>query len=127
VNANIQIPDEVQHILDERTKIWHEMDAAVGRADQLNQVAQAIGGMTGQVEEVPAPLTDGDDPRQEIERVLSVVAGHQKDLGAVEKELSATREEIQRIKSHAQTMTMLLIGGGVVVIIVIFLVLSNAL
>jgi len=125
MSHEIEIPQESAHIVIERSKIWNELDAAKARADELNKLAQGIGGLNGTAEEVKQPLSGGNDPRAEIERVITEANAQLSELGKVNAEISDAKNQIEQIKARAKTTITFMVIGAIVVVGLLFVVLSN--
>lgn len=126
MSHEIEIPQETVHILTERIQVWTEMDSARSRAGQLNQLAEKVGGLSGSADELKQPLTQSDDPRVEIDKVLAEANNRISELGKVDSEISEAQKQIEAIKSRASTMIVLIVIGLVVAVVVVVALLSNA-
>lgn len=126
MSHEIEIPQEVAHVVVERGKIWGELDAARNRAGQLNQLAEKIGGLTGATDDINQSLTKSDDPRIEIEKVLTEVGNHVTELSKIDSEISEAQKQIEAIKSRATTMIILIVIGVAIAGFALFAVISNA-
>jgi len=113
---DIHMPPEVHHFINERTKIWAEMDAARSHAGQLDQYSQKIGGVSGQAIDVSIPFTKTGNPSDEITAIVSEINKQMKQVDDLDREVNATQTQIANIKQRAQSMTILLIVGIIIVI-----------
>jgi len=125
MSHNIEFPQEVNHLVNERQQIWSELDAARNRSSQLNQLTEKIGGLSGTLEEVKQPFTQNPDPRIEIDRVIKETNTQLGELGKIDVEIKSAESEIQAIKSRAMTMMFSLVAGLVVVVVVFMVVVSR--
>ncbi len=126
MSYDIHIPPEVQHVVDERVRIYSENSLAVSQAAQLDNPIRQVGSMMGQMTAVNSPLTGSGNPPDEIAHVLDNIYRQVNEIDRLEAEIQTTENRIAQLIKDAQSKTMLVVGGGIAALIVLALLIVMA-
>lgn len=108
----LQVPPQFVGVLEERNRIWEHYDSAHRNAAEFDTLARKVPN-TGPSDEIALLTPEGIPP----DEVRATITGLQKGLGQVSEEetrIKQLQEEIQRIRSNAQMM-LVMIGLAIIV------------
>lgn len=119
----IHIPEIVQHLIEERARIWQEFEVSKQQGNELNVFVPRI--PAGPIEVLP-PLTPEQKPHQEVNQALIELRSTLQQVDQMKNDILNSQQEIARINAQAKSMAYMM-GCAVFVVIgglILFVVLA---
>lgn len=119
----IIIPDELGRFIDERQRIWADVNKSQSHAAELNQLSSAIPNCAPA--QLQSSFTKEQAPPTELASVLAALKNELANISNLGTEIMKHQAEIEEIRKRDKSIITALVVAAVVMIIILIAVISS--